>query len=177
MQWILTFLGVTALGCSVSFGVESAKPSIVFVLADDLGWGDLACYGNLMCKTPRLDRMAEEGKLFQQFYMAASLCSTALPNGTAIPHPRQPMPYVSAEPLICVARVPGGIAFGAPKGELTRVFFLICCHTDRYHLHALARLMRILDDETVDRLLDAESGEELLQVLISKEAKVVALTK
>ena len=106
-----------------------------------------------------------------------SLCTTALPNGVAIPHPRQPMPYVSAEPLICVARLSSGIAFGARKGELTRLFFLICCHTDRDHLHVLARLMRIVDQETVDLLLEAETREELLQVLIAKEQKVAAQTK
>jgi PTS system nitrogen regulatory IIA component len=106
-----------------------------------------------------------------------SLCSTALPNGIAIPHPRQPMPYVSAEPLICLARLSSGIAFGARKGELTRLFFLICCHNDRDHLHVLARLMRIVDQETVDLLLEAETREELLQILITKEQKVAAQTK
>lgn len=103
-----------------------------------------------------------------------SLCSTALPNGVAIPHPRQPMPYVSAEPLICAGRLSSGIGFGAPRQQLTRIFFLICCHTDRYHLHVLARLMRILDDETVDLLLQVETREELLETLIAKEARVVA---
>ena len=106
-----------------------------------------------------------------------SLCSTAFPNGIAIPHPRQPMPYVSAEPLICVARLSSGIAFGARKGELTRLFFLICCHNDRDHLHVLARLMRIVDQETVDLLLEAETREELLQIQITKEQKDAAQTK
>ncbi len=105
-----------------------------------------------------------------------TLCSTALPNGIAIPHPRQPMPYVSAEPLICVARLSKGVGFGAPAGELTRFFFLICCHNDREHLHVLARLMRILDDRTVDLLHDVESREGLLEVLMAKEAQVVART-
>ncbi|MGB2986179.1 MAG: PTS sugar transporter subunit IIA [Phycisphaerae bacterium] len=102
-----------------------------------------------------------------------SLCSTALPKGIAIPHPRQPMPYVSAEPLICVARLSRGIGFGAANGELTRIFFLICCHTDHYHLHVLARLMRILGDETVDLLLQAETREELLEILIAKERRTL----
>jgi len=97
------------------------------------------------------------------------LCSTALPNGVAIPHPRQPMPYVSAEPLICVGRLSNGIGFGAPDGELTYLFFLICCHTDRHHLHILARLMRILDENTVDLLLHADDREDLLAVLIARE--------
>src|SRR5512136_170426 len=60
------------------------------------------------------------------------MCSTALPNGVALPHPRQPMPYVSSEPLICVARLPKGIGFGSTYPELTQLFFLICCHHDHH---------------------------------------------
>jgi PTS system nitrogen regulatory IIA component len=106
-----------------------------------------------------------------------AMCSTALPNGIAIPHPRQPMPYVSAEPFICVARLPRGIGFGAAHHALTRLFFLICCHNDRHHLHVLARLMRILDEETIDSLFDVETREELLEALIAKEQRVVGQTK
>ena len=69
--------------------------------------------------------------LLEAIEQREALCSTALPCGIAIPHPRQPMPYASAEPLICVARLAGGIGFGAPDGKLTYMFFLICCHTDR----------------------------------------------
>jgi mannitol/fructose-specific phosphotransferase system IIA component (Ntr-type) len=72
-----------------------------------------------------------------------------------------------------VARATGGIAFGAPDGELTRIFFLICCHTDRYHLHVLARLMRILDPQTIGLLLEVHTREEVLGILIAKEEKLV----
>ncbi len=106
-----------------------------------------------------------------------TLCSTALPIGVAIPHPRQPMPYVSAEPFICVARMSSGMVFGAPKGELTRIFFLICCHDDRYHLHVLARLMRVLDGDTVEDLLHTETREELLELLMAKEKEVLTRKK
>ena len=103
------------------------------------------------------------------------LCSTALPNGVAIPHPRQPMPYVSAEPLICVARSTRGIPFGSSSGcgALTSLFFLICCHDDRHHLRVLARLMRLIDDPTIARMMAAETREDLLQVLIDKEEAVL----
>lgn len=100
--------------------------------------------------------------------------STALPNGVAIPHPRQPMPYATAEPLICVARVPGGIAFGSPDRKLTDLFFLICNHDDRYHLRVLARLVRMLDTATLDSLRTDESPEEALETLIESERQVVA---
>ncbi|MEM1213591.1 MAG: sulfatase-like hydrolase/transferase [Planctomycetota bacterium] len=45
------------------------RPNIIFVFADDLGWGDLAVYGHDRIKSPNLDRMAREGTLFTQFYV------------------------------------------------------------------------------------------------------------
>ena len=51
------------------------KPNVIFILADDLGWGDLACYGHPLIKTPNLDGLAREGTLFTQFYVCGSVCS------------------------------------------------------------------------------------------------------
>ena len=51
------------------------KPNIVFVLADDLGYGDLPCYGNPIVRTPHLDRFAAEGMRFTDFYAPAAVCS------------------------------------------------------------------------------------------------------
>ena len=58
-------------------GAESnrKRPNIIFILADDLGWGDLGCYGNARLKTPNLDRLARQGVLFTQFYVNGSVCS------------------------------------------------------------------------------------------------------
>src|SRR5918994_787596 len=52
----------------------AAQPNIVLILADDLGWADLALYGNRFNETPRLDRLAAEGVRFTQFY-AGPVCS------------------------------------------------------------------------------------------------------
>ena len=54
---------------------DAGKPNVVFILADDLGWGDLGCYGHSQIKTPNLDRLAKEGTLFTQFYVNGSVCS------------------------------------------------------------------------------------------------------
>lgn len=105
------------------------------------------------------------------------LCSTALPPGVAIPHPRQPLPYASAEPLICAARSTRGIPFGSPYGGLTSLFFLICCHDDRHHLRVLARLMRILDTDTIAALRAIDKAEDFLRTLIDKEEHVVSSMK
>ena len=51
------------------------RPNIVFILADDLGYGDLGCYGQKKIKTPRLDQMAEEGIRFTSHYSGFTVCS------------------------------------------------------------------------------------------------------
>ena len=52
-----------------------SKPNFVMIYADDLGYGDLACFGHPTIKTPNLDRMAQEGAKLTQFYSAASVCT------------------------------------------------------------------------------------------------------
>ena len=51
------------------------KPNIIIILADDLGYGDLGCYGHPSARTPNLDRMAAEGMRFTDFYSAAEVCT------------------------------------------------------------------------------------------------------
>ncbi len=53
----------------------AAKPNIVFIIADDLGWGDLGCYGQKIIRTPNLDRMAAEGARFTQHYSGNAVCA------------------------------------------------------------------------------------------------------
>src|SRR5581483_5260615 len=50
------------------------KPNIVFLLADDLGYGDLGCTGHPYAKSPAIDRLAKEGTLFANFYVAGPTC-------------------------------------------------------------------------------------------------------
>ena len=53
----------------------AAKPNIIIVLCDDLGWGDLGCYGNTAIRTPRIDAMAKTGLRFTDFYASCSVCT------------------------------------------------------------------------------------------------------
>ena len=59
----------------------SAQPNVVFIYADDWGFGDLACHGHPHLKTPNLDRLAREGTDFHQFTVCNPVCS---PSRTAI---------------------------------------------------------------------------------------------
>lgn len=55
--------------------LANEKPNIIFILADDLGYGDLGCYGQKQILTPRLDQMAAEGMRFTQFYAGCTVCA------------------------------------------------------------------------------------------------------
>ena len=58
--------------CFYSFG---QKPNIVYIFADDLGYGDLSCYGAKDINTPNIDQIAKQGIKFTEFYSASSVCS------------------------------------------------------------------------------------------------------
>jgi arylsulfatase A len=71
-----------SLICSVAITLAAAaaaaeQPNIVFIMADDLGYGHLGSYGQTKIKTPHLDRMAQEGMRFTQAYSGAALCAAA----------------------------------------------------------------------------------------------------
>jgi arylsulfatase A-like enzyme len=62
------------LGCSAAFGDEPRRPNIVFILADDLGYTDVACYGSAYYETPNIDRLAAEGMRFTDGYTCGPNC-------------------------------------------------------------------------------------------------------
>ena len=72
----LLLVGTLALLGNVPAAVRAEKPpNFVIILADDLGYGDLGCYGHPSIRTPNLDRMAGEGMRFTDFYVAACVCT------------------------------------------------------------------------------------------------------
>jgi arylsulfatase A-like enzyme len=54
---------------------SNAQPNIIFILADDLGYGDVGCFGQKLIQTPNLDAMAKQGMRFTQFYAGTSVCA------------------------------------------------------------------------------------------------------
>lgn len=77
--WAWFLLGVCALLLPVSgsHGAGRRPPNIVLIFADDLGYGDLGCYGAEGYATPNLDRLAREGTRFTQFYVPQAVCSAS----------------------------------------------------------------------------------------------------
>ncbi len=60
---------------AASQAMHARQPNVVFILADDLGYGDLGCYGQKLIKTPNLDRMAAEGMRFKHMYAGNAVCA------------------------------------------------------------------------------------------------------
>jgi len=54
---------------------NTEKPNIILILADDLGYGEIGCYGQKLIKTPNIDRLAKEGIKFTQFYAGSTVCA------------------------------------------------------------------------------------------------------
>ncbi|MGZ4987297.1 MAG: sulfatase family protein [Limisphaerales bacterium] len=72
----LSLVSVVLVACVFVSSSEGApKPNFIVILADDLGYNDLSCYGSPLIKTPNLDQMAKEGVRFTSFYVGAPVCS------------------------------------------------------------------------------------------------------
>lgn len=81
-RWFFSFFAVlagvclfSAKTCPADPPAQSRQPNFVFILADDLGYGDLSCYGQEKFTTPHIDRLAEEGMKFTQFYAGSTVCA------------------------------------------------------------------------------------------------------
>ena len=63
------------LSCSEVKQKEELRPNIIYILADDLGYGDLSCYGQQNFQTPHLDNLARQGMKFTQHYSGSTVCA------------------------------------------------------------------------------------------------------
>lgn len=75
------FLSIFLGFCAILPVTAAEKPNIVFIFADDWGWGDLSCHGHPYVRTPNIDRLASEGTDFHRFTVASGVCS---PSRTAV---------------------------------------------------------------------------------------------
>ncbi|MGN6547406.1 MAG: arylsulfatase [Aureliella sp.] len=70
--WVLV---IAALAAVDAFAADPKQPNLIWIMADDLGYGELGCYGQKVIATPNLDQMAREGLRFTQFYAGATVCA------------------------------------------------------------------------------------------------------
>ncbi|MBU0637365.1 MAG: PTS sugar transporter subunit IIA [Planctomycetes bacterium] len=127
----------------------------------------------LVSLAERTDMVYNRAEIIDALEQREALASTALPGGIALPHPRRPLPYATAEPMLCLARVPAGIPYGAPDGRLTDLFVLVCCHDERQHLLALARLALLFNSDLPQALREADGPEEALTLVLATERQML----
>ncbi|MGF1636333.1 MAG: arylsulfatase [Cyclobacteriaceae bacterium] len=75
--WYCLIIVSFLVSCSEKKQESPKPPNIIYMLADDLGYGDLGCYGQEFIKTPRIDKMAREGMKFMQHYSGSAVCAPA----------------------------------------------------------------------------------------------------
>lgn len=103
-----------------------------------------------------------------------AICSTGMAGGVALVHPRHHDPYLAPDSFCVLARTATPIPFGAPDGENTDVFFMICCLDERLHLHILARLCTMLNTtDLLTRIHAAEDAVALFAALDETEQAVL----
>lgn len=72
---VLAGIGVATAASGLAAATPRRAPNIVLIVADDLGWGDLGCYGSPFIRTPHIDRLAREGVRMTDFYASANVCT------------------------------------------------------------------------------------------------------
>src|SRR5262245_28005242 len=104
---LVLLLGLLILACGGWTGqaAETArKPNVVIVMADDLGYGDLGCYGATKIATPHCDRLAREGRRFTDAHTPSAVCSPTrfglLAGGYPWREGRVPRHLLASEPLV-----------------------------------------------------------------------------
>ena len=130
---------------------------------------------DLVALAEKTGRLGDPKALLASLEAREALGSTAMPGGFALPHPRSHEPYLFETSFIVVGRPVQEIHFGAPDGQPTHLFFLICCPDDRLHLHLLARLCLIAQKTgMLDQLREAPDAETMRHSLIAAEQEILA---
>jgi len=77
LSFALVFGALASMGTAAPHEGSSRRPNIILIVADDLGYAELGCYGQELIETPNIDRLAQQGVRFTQFYSGAPVCAPA----------------------------------------------------------------------------------------------------
>jgi nitrogen PTS system EIIA component len=120
-------------------------------------------------------RLNDPQSLLASLEARETLCSTGMPGGFALPHPRVPDSYLFENSFIVLGRTVQDIHFGAPDAEPTNLFFLICCQDDRLHLHTLGRLCLLaLKTKILEQLRQSADAPSMHAALLAAEVEALA---
>ncbi|MCF8379224.1 MAG: arylsulfatase [Bacteroidales bacterium] len=104
---VISIMSILALGsCKSQEKSEPLKPNIIYILADDMGYHELGCYGQEVIETPNIDQLAKEGMMFTNHYTGSNICAPsrcALLTGKHSGHgwirDNRPLPFEGNEPI------------------------------------------------------------------------------
>lgn len=108
--------------------------------------------------------------LLQRLQDRENLISTAVGDGVAIPHPRDPIATLRVPAAIVLGRSPEGIAFGSSDDPPVHLFFLLVCKNIQTHLLMMGRLARLLkSDDFIQRCMKADDAHSLFRLVLEAE--------
>lgn len=129
---------------------------------------------NMVAIAVATDLVSDGTELLTLIEERENLCSTALPGGWAVLHPRHHDPYMFAESFLVAGRTIQPIHFGAQDGLPTDIFFLLCCQDDRLHLHTIARLCTLcMETKILETLRTASSEQEMMDAILESEQEII----
>lgn len=110
--------------------------------------------------------------LYSKLEKREKLLSTAVGNGIAIPHPRNPQPGMFRKPNILMARTKKGVDFNSPDNKKVHLFFMTCAPNMVVHLRLLAKISKLLHIKgTIDKFMNVETEKQVIQFLLEMENK------
>lgn len=129
---------------------------------------------DLVALADKTGQLNDPKTLLESLVAREDLCSTGLPGGFAVPHLRAQEPYLFESSFLVIGRPIQEIHFGAPDGEPTHLFFLICCQDDRLHLHTLARLCLLAQKtDILEQLREAPDAQTMREAVVAAEQRML----
>jgi nitrogen PTS system EIIA component len=147
----------------------------VATIAVPLGANTKVSVLNQLVKTAEQSwQIYDPAAILQAIKDREELGTTALEGGVAIPHPHRPLPNALGESIVAFGRTLSPIPFGAGRGGMTDLFFLVCCRDSNIHLKVLARLSRLfLRPAFLGDLRAADSPAASYHVIEAAEAELL----